>query len=251
MTLELLICTIGDGIGKLESSLLPPHEEVRYLISWQYIGRKPAIPTWLQERSDVRVIQLEGHGLSRNRNYALAHASGDILKICDDDEAWEQAYFDKILEIYRLHPDYDIVHFQAIGPRKAYPPHFVSSWEMTLRHSSLGNLSFDERFGLGSAQLCAGEEEVFLCDARKAKLSIHYEPFPICRTDPETTGTHWQSPVMQRSKGATLYYTKGLGYACLKSVRESLSLMMKKGANPLPIFKNMIWGINYIRTWHQ
>ena len=56
---------------------------------------------------------------------------------------------------------------------------------------------------------------------------------------------------MQRSKGATFYYTKGLVYACLKSVRESLSLMLKKGANPLPIFRNMIWGVNYIRTWHQ
>ena len=142
-----------------------------------HIGRKPAIPTWLQERSDVRVIQLEGRGLSRNRNYALAHASGDILKICDDDEVWEQAYFDTILETYRLHPDYDIVHFQAIGPRKNYPPHFVSSFEMTMRRSSLGDL----RSALASARLSsvpARRKSFFAMPARQ-NFPFITNPFPF------------------------------------------------------------------------
>lgn len=249
MTLELLICTIDEGIDRLREALLPVRRDVRYLVSWQHTGPRPDVPDWLRGRSDVRVVLLEGRGLSRNRNHALAHAEGDILKICDDDERWTNSYFDNILSVYRQHPEYDIVHFKAIGPRKEYPPRFVSSWEMTLRRAALGSLRFDERFGLGSEVLNAGEEAVFLCDARRLGLRIHYAPLPICQTEPDTTGTQWQSPLLQRSKGAVFCYTRGFPYALYKSVRESLGLMVRKRTNPFPILRNMLWGARYILEW--
>lgn len=251
MTLELLICTIDEGIHRLEGLLLPPRADVRYLVSWQYTGTCPLVPDWLHSREDVRVEMLPGRGLSRNRNHALAHATGDILKICDDDEQWTEAYFDNILTTYRRHPEYDLVHFQAIGPPKKYPPEFVTSFEMTLRRTSLGALRFDERFGLGSEFLCAGEEDVFMHDARQAGLCIHYEPKPICQTRPQTTGDNWRSPLVQRSKGAAYCYVRGWGYACYKAVRESLGWTMRAGTNPITMLWNWFWGINYIRPWHQ
>lgn len=250
MTLELLICTIDEGIERLQGHLLAPAADVRYLVSWQFTGPRPQVPEWLASRTDVRVLQLAGRGLCRNRNHALAHAEGDILKICDDDELWERADFDAILSTYARHPEYDLVHFQVRGLNKIYPPRYVSSVELTLRRATAGKLRFDERFGLGAEQLCAGEEEVLLADARKAGFTIHYEPQPICRTDSDTTGTQWSSPLLQRSKGAVFYYTKGICYAYYKSIRESLGLMVRKRTNPLPILRNMLWGINYIRTWH-
>lgn len=248
MTLELLICTIDEGVHKLKGHLLVPHEGVSYLVSWQYSGNQPLVPEWLSERNDVRVVQLAGHGLSRNRNFALEHAKGDILKICDDDEQWTEAYFDDILTTYRQHPEYDIVQFQAIGLDKTYPPLYISSIELTLRRSSLGSIRFNERFGLGSNFLNAGEEEVFIHDARKQGLHIHYEPRPICRTSGLTTGHSISDPRTLRSKGATLYYTRGMGYALYKSLRESIGLAVRKHVNPLTLFCHMLRGIQYIHS---
>lgn len=249
MTLQLLICTIDEGLYRLHDSLLAPCEGVSYLVSWQYTGERPEVPVWMTERDDIRVVQLQGRGLSRNRNYALANATADIVKICDDDERWTYEYFDTILDAYRRHPEADIIHFQAIGPRKVYPPRFVTSFEMTFRRLGVADLRFDERFGLGSPCLIAGEEDVFMSDARRRGLVIYYEPYPICNTRPETTGDNIRNPLLQRTKGAMFYRTGGLVYAYYKAVRESLGWMLRIHINPLPMIRNMIWGINYIRTW--
>ena len=250
MTLELLICTLDAGIERIEGSLLPCRNDVCYLISWQYTGEQPSVPLSLQEREDVRVVMLQGRGLSRNRNHALKHAQGDILKICDDDEKWTMEDIDTILQTYRQHPEYDIVHFQIEGVGKKYPNPSVASCEMTMRRERVEGLRFDERFGLGSPFLLAGEEDVFLCDARRRGLNIHYEPKVICYTPGPTTGSRIEDPRMQRSKGAVFYYTGGLTYALCKSARESLGWMARKHMNPLALFCNMLWGINYIRKWH-
>ena len=252
MTLELLICTIDEGIERLKDSLcpLPSRDDVHYLVSWQYTTPElPRVPEWLSVRTDVTILQLQEKGLCKNRNFALEHATGDILKICDDDERWTLEYFDTILDTYRNHPEYDIVHFQAIGPTKKYPPRFVSSFEITMQREKIGRLRFDERFGLGSDYLNAGEEDVLMYDALRMGLHIHYEPQPICQTRANTTGDNISNPLLQRSKGAVFYRTGGYGYACYKAVRETLGWMLRKGMNPITMLRNMWWGINYIRTW--
>lgn len=250
MTLELLICTIDDGICGLEERLLPMRSDVCYLVSWQHTSPvPPPVPEVLAERRDVRVVQLDGRGLCRNRNHALEHAAGDILKICDDDETWTNEDFDNILDAFRSHPECNIIHFKARGLEKSYPPHYVSSWEIVLRRDHIGELRFDERFGLGSPCLSAGEEDVFLSDARRLGLSIHYEPEFICQIQGPTTGNNITSPSLQRSKGAAFYRTGGLAYSLYKSVRESLGWTFRRHINPVPMFRNMLWGINYIRKW--
>lgn len=247
MTLELLICTIDEGIQTVAEHVLPEREDVRYLVSCQYTTARPPVVPQALEREDVTVTFLPGKGLCRNRNHAFSLAQGDILKICDDDEVWMPQYFDAILSAYAHDPELDLAHFQAIGPRKVYPPSFVSSFEITVRRSSLAGLQFDEHFGLGSQHLCAGEEDVFMHDARQKGLHIRYIAQPICQTDPNTTGTRIENPLLQRSKGAVYYRTGGLLKALCLSTRESLGWMVRRRMNPLKMFRNMLWGINYIR----
>lgn len=251
MILEILISTIDAGIDKIKAHLLPVRPDVRYLISWQYTGSRPEVPDWIRERTDVTLVQLAGRGLCRNRNHALNHAVGDILKISDDDECWENYMFDSILEVYDQHPEYDIVHFQIEGIGKTYPSSWVSSCEITMRRSSLGTLRFDERFGLGSEYLMGGEEDVFMHDARLRGLNVQYLPYVVCHITGTTTGHQYWNPRLMRSKGAVFYYTRGLGYALYKSARESVGWMMRRRMNPFKTFYNMWCGINYVRSWQQ
>lgn len=251
MTLELLISTIGDRLRELEHRLLPPRPDVCYLISWQCPDSQSDVPQWVLLRSDVQLFAISGQGLCRNRNNALSHATGDILKICDDDEVWTNENFDTILTTYQHHPEYDIVHFQALGLQKDYPPYYVSSVEMTMRGRLSSRLCFDEHFGLGSPCLCAGEEEVFLYDARKAGYMVNYVPYPICETSGMTTGQRKGSRFW-RSKGAVFYRTApNLLRACSRALRESLVFAIRNHVCPLPILREMLWGIKYIRSCHR
>ena len=85
MILELLICTINEGVRRVPNILLPQIANVRYLVSWQQTGTVSIdLPEELI-RSDVRVITLEGRGLAANHNNALKNAQGDILLLSDDD----------------------------------------------------------------------------------------------------------------------------------------------------------------------
>lgn len=251
MTLELLISTIGDRLRELEHRLLPPRPDVRYLISWQSTESQPELPEWALLRGDVQLYILSGQGLCRNRNNALSHATGDILKICDDDEVWTNEDFDTILSTYQQHPEYDIVHFQALGLQKDYPPYYVSSVEITMRGGLSSRLRFDEHFGLGSPCLCAGEEEVFLHDARKAGYMVNYVPRPICETSGNTTGQRKDS-IFWRSKGAVFYRTgPNLLRAYYHAFCESSVFALHSHVCPLPILREMIWGIKYIRSCHR
>lgn len=251
MTLQLLISTIDQGINRLRGSLLPPRSDVSYLISWQYTGERPAVPDWIDQRPDVEVTLLEGRGLSRNRNHALLHAKADVVKICDDDEQWTDEDLDNILSAYERHPEADIIHFMARGLEKQYPPQYVSSVELTMRRARTGQLRFDERFGLGSPFLASGEEEVLLCDARRAGLVVRYEPCYVCETHGPSTGSRCLAPRVLRSKGAMFCYTRGVCYALCKSLRESMGHMIRHHASPFFVFRHMLWGIKYIRSCHR
>jgi len=249
MTLEILICTLNEGIEQIPAMLLPPSEEISYLVSCQYSELQPVVPSELAERSDVRVTFLKGHGLSRNRNHALAHAVGDILQIADDDELLNMEWEKNVLRFYEEHPNVDIAHFMMQGTSKKYPPSYVSSVEMTFHRLSIERaaLHFDERFGLGSDYLLGGEEDVFIHDARKHGMKIQYVPQPLCGITGATTGeTFLQDVRMQRTEGAVFCYTRGAWYAYFKCFRESMWWLIHRGANPIPLFYNMCKGIRYV-----
>ena len=50
-------------------------------------------------------VPAEHHGLTRQRNYGIAHAQGDILAFLDDDTIPEPGYFEKIIDCFERHPE--------------------------------------------------------------------------------------------------------------------------------------------------
>jgi len=250
MTLEILICTIDEGLENIPRMVMPPKFGISYLVSCQYTTPEPPeIPSSLELRSDVNILFPKGKGLCRNRNYAFDNAKGDILMIADDDEVLNEKGILNVLKYYEEHPDVDLLHCKIQGTPKQYPPEFVSSLEITIRRSSLNRvyLRFDERFGLGSDYLASGEEDVFIYDARKKGLKVLFYPEVICTIDGVTTGDLFlQDKRVQRSKGAVFAYTRGKYYAFYKCLRESLGWMFRAHVNPIPLFCNMCKGIFYV-----
>lgn len=162
--LELLICTIDDGIRAAAHVLLPQQAGVCYLVSWQQTSEgeqavpeaEQAVPEALKGRDDVRVFTMKGRGLSANRNNALQHARGDILLFADDDCRYRPEYFERVREAFAAHPEADIITFQGMTP-DGLPMHhysptpylyaerprgsFVSSWEIACRREPHGFIS--------------------------------------------------------------------------------------------------------------
>ena len=248
MILEILICTIDEGIAKVPDVLMPPREDIRYVVSMQWTREevKDAVPQILNDRDDVKLLFLKGKGLSRNRNNAIAHASGDILLIADDDNRYTDELIGNIFETYEAHPEADVIHFQALSlegtPLHPYPADYVCSHELTLRQHV--KVPFDERFGLGSDKLCAGEEQVWIKDVKDKNYNVLYIPKPIVMTRKETTGTRFIGyKKMQMSKGATFKYIFGTWNAVWRSVKEAGWYLFHKGENPFPILYNMLKGI--------
>lgn len=260
MTLDILICTIDEGIKRVPNVLIPKEEGIRYVISMQYTDEKyfAMIPEILRTRDDVTLLTLQGRGLSRNRNNALAHATGDILLIADDDNRYTSEGLRQIIETYECNQDASVICFMSESysgePMKKYPTetmsyeeafkqgYYTTSFEMTMRNHL--DILFDERFGLGSKMLCAGEEEVFMKDVIDAGYEALFIPKVIVRSDADTTGTHFVgNKKMQISKGATFRYLFGTREAIWRSIKEALHHLIHEGANPFPILRNMLKGI--------
>ena len=262
MTLEVLVCTFDGGIDKVADVLLPPMADVRYLISFQYSddSYKHRLSSLQFNRKDVRVISVRGRGLSANRNHAVANAVGDILLLADDDVRYKEIYFRRILECFITNPQLDIACFQAEtldgNPFKPYAatsfsysnqPHgtWFSSVEIAFRRKAACP-RFDERFGLGAPFLCAGEEEVFLLQAFRNGLDIHYYPEVVVRTESHTTGRRFfASPAMQRTKGAVLCLIHGPFGAWIRCLKFSLRHIRQ--SNPLRTLYEMTRGILYVK----
>ena len=75
-TIDILICTLNKGIVRVGDILMPPREEIRYIVSFQYTDDRylDLVPPILKERADVSFYTLNGQGLSCNRNNALEKA---------------------------------------------------------------------------------------------------------------------------------------------------------------------------------
>lgn len=60
LSLEILICTIDDGIVRAASVPCAPLKGVSYLISWQQSQpNQPQVPASLLERDDIRIVTLQ------------------------------------------------------------------------------------------------------------------------------------------------------------------------------------------------
>ena len=184
--------------------LLEPRPDTRYIVSHQVTAEKfRSVPPELN-REDVVVGQVEGRGLSRNRNNTLTMAGGDIAILADDDAAYRPEYFDTVLRAFETDQSLEVACFKIATPEgqpeyKEYhgsvyalneeEHHYISSLEITFRLSSIisKGITFDERFGMGSGVADYGEEAVFIYDCIRAGLTVKYIPEYIVEHSVEST----------------------------------------------------------------
>lgn len=264
MNIEVLICSFNKGIVKIDEVLMPQRSDVSYIVSYQYTDERylELIPKDIAERTDVHIYKYKGQGLSNNRNQALSHARADIVLYADDDTRLTADAFDIIFATFAQHPDVDVAFFQVssyIGrwlkdyPDAATPlpyplPYHVSTIEMAFRRVKVqGKVRFDERFGLGTKFLTSGEEEIWVYDAVRAGLALHFFPSKIA----ETSMMLQQSLLyvdagVQRSLGAQTYYIHGRT-AWFRCLRFALRSTLKGFCHFVPMMRHLLEGIKYIR----
>ena len=107
MTLEILICTLDEGINNIPSMLLEPCNDIGYVVSWQHSdGKEIPLPEKLR-RDDVKICNLAGRGLS--------NAAADVCLIADDDCQYTHERLMTVLDTFARNPEIDIATFQFEG----------------------------------------------------------------------------------------------------------------------------------------
>ena len=274
MKIFVLISTIDRRVLRVPEMVRVQETDVHYVVVWQTTREWDDIDlSDLTARKDVTLVAPEGHGLSRSRNLAMETALGllseptedAVFVIADDDETFRSDAFGLLNSYYLQHPDVDIAlmrtrsnisrHYFKKYPakecdyRKRPRSYYPISVEMTIRSRVChAGIRFDERFGLGSYKLCAGEEDIFLTDALDSGLRIVITPIDLAYTRPQTTGSrHFDTKVL-RSKGAVYGYTRSWAGAFLRSLREAVSLSVRHRRRFIPVFRKIWYGVKYIRN---
>ena len=219
MTLDILICSLNKGVVRVQDVLLPPQDNVRYIVSYQYTDERylDLIPKVLATRTDVAIYTYKGQGLSANRNLALEKDKSDIVN-----------------------EDFDIIAIPA--------QYSVSALEMACRRTSVqGKIRFDERFGLGTKFLTCGEEEIWLEDALHYGLKMHYYPEKIVETSMNLKKSMvYIDAGVQRSRGAISYYRHGM-HAWWDCLCFAIQSTRKGYCHFFPIMRHLVEGIRYMK----
>lgn len=275
MSIEFLVCTIDERIFQVQDLLMPPMPGVKYLVSWQHSERKSCtdensilqaslLESW-NKRGDIRLVEIDGRGLSRNRNNALRYATGDFLVIADDDCRYTKDCIQIIHRAFEKHPDAAAIQFQGYTldgkQQRKYSDYsyeykerpkfsYVISWELVLNRTAQIPF-FDERFGLGT-DLCCGEEELFVHKISESGQKIFYEPYKIVTTPEDTTGTHFEDSVsVQRAKGGVLSLMYGSLGATLRCFKFALLYPKVSLSTKISFMTEMFKGIVYVHTHHS
>jgi glycosyltransferase involved in cell wall biosynthesis len=267
MKLSVLVSTLDAGIDRVGAVLLEPLRDVTYFISHQVTAAAyRVIPPELQ-REDVSVTQIEGRGMSRNRNSTLKMADGDIALLADDDVRYKPQYFQTVIEAFYADPQLDVACFKiATHPGepeyKDYFPqpyslnneshHYISSIEIAVRLSSIRKkgITFNEHFGLGSPFVQFGEEAVFIFDCIRSGLNVKY--IPEYAVEHSATSAATKQPefgevrvIFKGAYDAHRYGWKALPAAFL----DALSLKRKlkaSGKSSLLYLRERLRGVSYI-----
>lgn len=198
--LTILIATLNDRIAGVPSVLLPEvRPDVRYLVSFQYTDNMfvAMLPDVLRQRPDVTVLPFPSTGLAANRNNALRHCTTPLAIISDDDVRYTPERISEVISMFEAAPTMSIAVFD----------HNKLALRLDTRLPA-----FDTRFGLGSAYLSCGEEEVFLHQSVKFGLDVRHFPGSLTFTPSSEASTNVQpwsrfdyDKRVRRSYGALQY----------------------------------------------
>lgn len=215
MRLNILISCYNGSVEGVGAMFQQKRGDVRYVVSHQmsedYVQKN--LPQAM-DREDVIYAPFRGRGLSLNRNHCLDvvrahsdHPGEEICLLADDDVSYLADSFDKVLEAFLEHPEISVAAFRIATP-PGQPPFkvyqdksfmvnkiplrgkfYFSSIELAFRLSSIGDLRFDEDFGLGARKWPeGGEEAVFLCDCLGRGLKMMFFPEDVVVHDFMSSG---------------------------------------------------------------
>lgn len=166
----------------------------------------------------IRMISTTERGLSKSRNMALENACGDICLICDDDEHFVDDYRTIILNAFKVHPKADVIAFNFKNPFRSFPLKQkkigyvgalqLASWQIAFRRKSIvdNNITFDETMGAG-VTMGGGEENKFLIDCLKKRLSIIY--LPVCIGSVSQEASTWD---LTKENASSYFRDRGEAY---------------------------------------
>lgn len=185
---------------------------------------------YVTERGRAKAYFLTERGLTKSRNFAIAHSQADLCLLCDDDEVFEPDYEEKIVSAYVALPHSDVIIFKMKGRPASFPDKVkrlrfpltmkVSSWQISFRRERLlaKGIRFDELLGAGSGN-GAEEELKFLRDCERAGLRIYYVPAEIATVAQESST--WFGGFTEQffyDRGATTRYILGYATAYLYAI---------------------------------
>ncbi len=140
------------------------------------------------ENHTAKMISTNTRGVGINRNLSLAYASGDICLFADDDVIYNDDMESIVLKEFENHPDADIIIFHLASDneqrkQKKYSetrkcrklerqPWGAVRIAFRLQSVKRANINFTSLFG-GGCIFPAGEDSMWLSDARKAGLTFY------------------------------------------------------------------------------
>lgn len=210
-SIDVCISTMRERLLQLEDRL-PARRGVRYLIGHQRpLDYDPADvrAKWsaaTPDRDDIRVVEIIGLGLSKNRNVLIEESTAEIVLFADDDIDFLDDFDRTVRLAHERFPSPGVITFQteSVSRPKRYADRAVRhSYASAMRVSSIeisakrgflieAGIRFDETFGLGSRNP-SGEEFIFTCDCIRAGLSPLSFPKPINRHDHLSSGADFFS----------------------------------------------------------
>lgn len=188
--ISVLISTVNNNISNL---ILPENQSIHYVIVHQVFDGNCTdlvCNNIFEGRSDVTYKRLDYLGLSKSRNTALGVCTTKYGYIMDDDVEINLDAIEKLVDLMEQEK-VDVAtcqyQFESGSLPRAYPNstfdhNFLSSARvasieicLNIQSAKEKNISFDERFGLGT-NLPSGEEYILLTDCLKNNLVVKYYP---------------------------------------------------------------------------
>ena len=217
MTFELLVSTMHkNNMQEIRDMLIRMNVKCNCLV----INQCAEENVFVEENNGQKLLAIftKERGLSKSRNMALKNSSADIVAIADDDLYYYDNFDKIIVDYYKKNKKADVVLFgidsyRKICEKKEQKCNFLKlvsyiSVQTTLKRMSVlkKNIIFNELFGTGSGCYDSGEENLFLADCYKKKLSLFYCPEKILK-DVETESSWFKGYTEKfcRDRGAIFY----------------------------------------------
>lgn len=196
---------------KIQVLVATMHQKDKSLIEKMNIQSEAIIGNQCDENS-IECFEWKGHeitylnfaerGLSLNRNNALIRASADICLLADDDMVYDNDYSSTVEQVFNEHPDADVIIFNIKEPvptravvKKTVRVNYLNylrygSVRIAFKLNSIRSnaISFNQCFGTGTER-GFGEDNLFLTDCLKKKLTIYAVPEHIATLTEERPST--------------------------------------------------------------